>query len=366
MTTKDTVGYTLSGGNAHALDLLEQALHQFRCFADNPLATAEAALAEAPDLVMAQVLRAWLYLLSSEAAAVAPAREALAAARELPHNEREAWHLRAIAQLCDGHWRAAALTLEDLSVHYPLDALALQAGQQLDFFVGDARMLRDRIARALPAWSATLPGWHAVLGMQAFGLEETGDYARAERLGRQAVDLQPRDAWAQHAVAHVLEMQGRRDEGIEWMRGNEGWQTDNFLAVHNWWHLALFHIEFDLNVIAGLMAVIGYSLNDSIVISDRLRDLLGSRTRMGIHECSDVAIKATFSRTMITSGTTLFTVGALLLFGGDALYGFSFTLFAGILVGTISSITVASTVQELLGLSPQAYQKKEEELAEAA
>ena len=84
MTTKDTVGYTLSGGNAHALDLLEQALHQFRCFADNPLATAEAALAEAPDLVMAQVLRAWLYLLSSEAAGVAPAREALAAARELP------------------------------------------------------------------------------------------------------------------------------------------------------------------------------------------------------------------------------------------------------------------------------------------
>ncbi|MBE0587428.1 MAG: tetratricopeptide repeat protein, partial [Hydrogenophaga sp.] len=104
MTTKDTVGYTLSGGNAHAQNLLEQALHQFRCFADNPLATAEAALAEAPDLVMAQVLRAWLYLLSSEAAAAAPAREALAAGRELPHNEREAWHLRAIAQLCDGQW----------------------------------------------------------------------------------------------------------------------------------------------------------------------------------------------------------------------------------------------------------------------
>jgi preprotein translocase subunit SecF len=128
--------------------------------------------------------------------------------------------------------------------------------------------------------------------------------------------------------------------------------------------LALFNIEFDLNVIAGLMAVIGYSLNDSIVISDRLRDLLSSRTKMGIHECSDVAIKATFSRTMITSGTTLFTVGALLLFGGDALYGFAFTLFAGIMVGTLSSITVASTVQELLGLSPLAYQKKDEDLTD--
>lgn len=239
---KDTLGLKISGGNARAIDLLEQALYEFRCFAGNPVATAEAALAEAPDLVMAQVLRAWLYLLSSEAGAVAPAREALAAARELPHNEREAWHLRAIAQLCDGQWRAAGLTMEDLSAHYPLDALALQAGQQIDFFVGDSRMLRDRIARALPAWSAGMPGWHAVLGMMAFGLEETGDYLRAERLGRQAVDLQPNDAWAQHAVAHVLEMQGRRDEGIEWMRGNEGWQTDSFLAVHNWWHLALHHL----------------------------------------------------------------------------------------------------------------------------
>ena len=62
---------------------------------------------------------------------------------------------------------------------------------------------------------------------------------------------------------------------------------------------------------------------------------------------------------MITSGTTLFTVGALLLFGGDALYGFAFTLFAGVLVGTVSSITIASTVQELLGLSTAAYDKKQ-------
>ena len=121
--------------------------------------------------------------------------------------------------------------------------------------------------------------------------------------------------------------------------------------------LAWLGIEFDLNVLAGLMAVIGYSLNDSIVISDRLRELLQSKAVSDIYSCSDRAIKATFSRTLITSGTTLFTVGALLLFGGAALYGFSFTLFVGILVGTISSITIASTVQELLGLSVSAYEK---------
>ena len=123
--------------------------------------------------------------------------------------------------------------------------------------------------------------------------------------------------------------------------------------------LALLQIEFDLNIIAGLMAVIGYSLNDSIVISDRLRDLLQAKVEPDIYACSDRAIKATFSRTLITSGTTLFTVGALLLFGGSALYGFSLTLFIGILVGTLSSITIASTVQELLGLSTQAYGKEQ-------
>lgn len=239
---RDAVGYPLSGCNAQALDLIERARHEFRCYAGDPLATAEAALAVAPELVMAHVLRAWLLLLSTEAPAVPVAAQAMASARHLPHDEREALHLRAIELLCKGRWRAAGLVLEELSASYPLDALALQAGQQIDFFCGDTRMLRDRLLAAMPAWSDAVPGWHAVLGMLAFGLEENGDYARAERLGRRAVELEPRDAWAQHAVAHVLEMQGRRDEGVHWMQGNPGWQQDSFLAVHNWWHLALHHL----------------------------------------------------------------------------------------------------------------------------
>ena len=138
----------------------------------------------------------------------------------------------------------ASRVLEDLTIDYPRDLLALQVGHQLDFFRGDARMLRDRIARALPAWSPEVPGYHAVLGMHAFGLEEAGQYAEAELSGRKAVELEPRDAWAQHAVAHVMEMQGRQREGIEWMRDNtDGWSRESFFAVHNWWHLALYHLD---------------------------------------------------------------------------------------------------------------------------
>jgi len=170
------------------------------------------------------------------------ARGIHASIKDLEMTAREAGHVAALGRLVGGEWNGAGETLAAVARDFPRDALALQAGHQIDFFTGNAPMLRDRIARVLPAWSRHVPGWHAVLGMQAFGLEETGDYARAERLGREAVELEPRDAWAQHAVAHVLEMQGRRDEGIEWMLGNEGWQSDSFLAVHNWWHLALHHL----------------------------------------------------------------------------------------------------------------------------
>lgn len=240
---KDTHGYHLTGCNTQALALLERGLEQFRCFRNDPLASVDAALEASPELVMGHVLRAWLYLLSSEGSAIPVARAALESARALPHNDREARHLQALALLVAGQMQQAGRSLEDLSIDYPHDILALQAGQQLDFFSGDARMLRDRIARVFPAWSPEVPGYHALLGMYAFGLEETGDYRLAERLGRQAVALEPCDAWAQHAVAHVLEMQGRREEGIVWMRGNRGWQEDNMLAVHNWWHLALYHLE---------------------------------------------------------------------------------------------------------------------------
>lgn len=89
-----------------------------------------------------------------------------------------------------------------------------------------------------------MPGYHALLSMHAFGLEECGDYARAEATGRQSVELEPRDGWGQHAVAHVMEMQNRTADGIAWMRANPAaWSTDSFFAVHNWWHLALYHLD---------------------------------------------------------------------------------------------------------------------------
>lgn len=243
---QDSVGYKTSGASAASLATLEQGLHELRCYIGDPVATVERALAESPELVMGHVLHAYLHLLGTEPAGLALARSAIEAAQTLPANDRERRHLQAVRHLTENRWRDAGLILEDLSVDYPRDGLALQAGHLIDFYVGDSRMLRDRIARALPSWGKGIPGYHAVLSMYAFGLEETGDYARAEEHGRSSVELEPRDGWGQHAVAHVMEMEGRRREGIAWMRANQdAWSRDSFFAVHNWWHLALYHLGLD-------------------------------------------------------------------------------------------------------------------------
>jgi hypothetical protein len=267
MTLEDANGHAVSGATAAGLDHLEIALHDFRCYSGDPLASLDAALADAPEMPMAHLFKAWLHLLGTEPAGTAVARMALQHAQALPMNERERAHAAAVDQLVQGRWRAAGRVLEDLNLAWPLDTLALQAGHQVDYFTGDSRMLHDRIARALPAWSRHTTGYHAVLGMMAFGLEETGRYGRAESLGRQSVALEPRDGWGQHAVAHVMEMQNRRAEGVAWMRENvAGWSEGSFFAVHNWWHLALFHLGLDqvdevlalldLRVLGGQSAVV--------------------------------------------------------------------------------------------------------------
>lgn len=244
MTHTDFRGLVVTGADAGGIALYEQALAELQLYRADPLATIEAAIAAAPGFAMAHAMKAWLNLMGTEPSGLAPAREAAAAAAALAATERERGHVAALSHLLDGRWHAAGRVLEDVAIAHPRDALALVVGHQIDFYTGRARMLRDRIARALPHWDGDLPNRHTILGMHAFGLEECGDYARAEAQGRRAVEADRRDGWAQHAVAHVMEMQNRTSEGIAWMEGNvDGWSGDSFLQVHNWWHLALYYLE---------------------------------------------------------------------------------------------------------------------------
>lgn len=121
---------------------------------------------------------------------------------------------------------------------------------------------------------------------------------------------------------------------------------------------AATQMEFNLTVLAAVLAIMGYSLNDSIIIADRIREILISKPTKSIQEINNEAIAATFSRTMVTSGTTLITVGALWIMGGGPLEGFSIAMFIGILTGTWSSVSVGTTLPELFGLNPSHYMPK--------
>jgi tetratricopeptide (TPR) repeat protein len=244
MPVKDHLDLTLSGADAASAASYEKALHELQCFIGDPVATIDAAIGESPDFVMAHVFKGYLYGLSTDHEATPIVKACHEAAAKLPATGREKGHVAALGHLAEGRWHEAGRVLEDVTIDEPRDALALLAGHQIDFFTGNSRMLRDRIARAMPAWSNGMTGYHATLAMHAFGLEEMGDYGRAEAEGREAIGLEPRDGWAQHAVAHVMEMQSRQRDGIVWMRSDsDRWTKESFFQVHNWWHLALFHYE---------------------------------------------------------------------------------------------------------------------------
>lgn len=130
--------------------------------------------------------------------------------------------------------------------------------------------------------------------------------------------------------------------------------------------LSLFHIEIDLTIVASLMSVIGYSLNDSIVVSDRIRENFRKIRRGTPYEIFNVSLTQTLHRTLITSGTTLMVILMLFLFGGPVLEGFSLTMLIGVSIGTASSIYVASALALKLGMKREhlIQQKVEKEGAD--
>ena len=266
----DRQGNALSGATADAVEFFDEAVEAFNIYRGDPVALVDGAIAAAPQFAMAHIFRAHLFAVATEPDAAEEARTFVAHAKTLPLNDRESSHIAALGHLLANNWTDAAVALDHHNMRHPHDLVGLQAGHLADFYRGNARNLRDRISRVLPKWSEDRPGYSIVLGMYAFGLEEAGDYSRAEAMGREAVARQPLDCWAHHAVAHVMEMQGRAEDGIGWMQAREPhWSgDDNFFKVHNWWHKALYH--FDLGQSDVVMALYDERIRDgnSIVALD--------------------------------------------------------------------------------------------------
>ena len=127
---------------------------------------------------------------------------------------------------------------------------------------------------------------------------------------------------------------------------------------------SLTGLEFDLTVLAALLAVVGYSLNDTIVVSDRIRENLRKIRRAGPAEVIDISLTETLGRTLVTSLTTLLVLAALALFGGEMIFGFAVALLVGVAVGTYSSMYVAATTLLQLGVSKEDVMVPEREGAD--
>ena len=203
-------------------------------------------LAADPEFALAHCLKGYFAMLLYNQASVPRAVEAarVAHAHSAHATQRERAHVDALDAWIAGDLDRMVAIWEQILAEHPTDVLALRLAHFNNFWLGRPQEMAASVERVLPKWGRELPGYGTLLACRAFALEECGDYAGAEPAGRAAVEIDPADVWGTHAVAHIMEMQGRHQEGIAWLdRLERHWVGGNNLLHHLWWHRALFHLE---------------------------------------------------------------------------------------------------------------------------
>jgi hypothetical protein len=242
----DRTGTLLTTDSADAAAAFDAAVASFVGWRTDVMAHLDAAIDADPGFALPHAVKGILTT-GLRKSALRPAAMALrdkARAARPPQTERERRYLAALDAALEGRITAAAAEYEAIALAVPHDLLALRLSQFELFWIGEVAWMRDISERAAPAWRESDPGYGSYLAIRAFGLEENGAYAEAERHGCEAVARDPSDPWAAHAVAHVLVMQGRLRDGVDFLGGLTGnWGAVNHMRHHNWWHLALFHVE---------------------------------------------------------------------------------------------------------------------------
>jgi tetratricopeptide (TPR) repeat protein len=242
---RDAQGYEAAGATREAIALYDQAVRCHGLAHGDLLGLYDAARAAAPAFVMPILGKAWAFAMARDPMLARRAGELIESAATVPMGEREAGHLAALRDTTSGDLEAAVLILDRHLMRFPRDILAHEMALFLDLYLGRPRWMRDRIARALPLWSAETPNHAALMSFHAFGCEENGDYARAEEESRAVLEREPASHFAHHTVSHVMEMTGRPEDGLGWMAAREAsWASaEHPNQVHLWWHRALFHLE---------------------------------------------------------------------------------------------------------------------------
>ncbi|NRG16332.1 tetratricopeptide repeat protein [Rhizobiales bacterium] len=248
MTVTDQYGYEITLSDPDALGSWHATNRAFLAHGADTPAHIGKTLELAPDFAMGHAAHGLFCLLLGRRELVTSAekdwRLADQGRRAKGVTEREAAIVDALRDWLDGYPTRAASRLDAALAAHPADALLLKLIHAIRFVLGDAAGMRSSIERVIGSYGPDHIAAGYVHGCHAFALEETGDYAAAERIGRMAVEMAPDDAWGLHAVAHVLDMTGRFDDGRIWLETNSnGWAHCNNFRYHCWWHLALMHLD---------------------------------------------------------------------------------------------------------------------------
>ena len=245
---KDTYELPISTSTVAAGDAFNRALVAFAGFDADVVERVQAVQKADPAFALGHCLWGYVMMLAYSRAALPVAEEAArtAAAHAAGATPREQAHVRALERWVAGDVDGALREWEAILATSPRDLLALRLAHANYFWAGRGAEMRPSLERVASRWGDRDSGFLACL---AFALEETGDYEAAERTGRRAVELDPTEVWGAHAVAHVLEMQRRSEEGVAWLAGLEpNWNGKGAFLHHLWWHRAMFHLarrEFD-------------------------------------------------------------------------------------------------------------------------
>ena len=238
---KDAQGLEVTTNSPTTIAAIDRFCSQSLSYGNNAEVILQGIAAD-PDCAIANAHAAAHYLSLESAAARAQAMPYLQAAKKYlaAANEREQLYVWAIEAWAMGNVDRAIAYHEEIAQKFPRDLVSVQRGQYHYFYLGNKEGLLQIAAKVLSANRE-----HYIYGMVAFGLEQCHRLQEAEAMGRQAVAMNRHDPWAQHAVAHVMEAQGRVAEGIAWMESLcDTWENCNsMLYTHNWWHVALYYLE---------------------------------------------------------------------------------------------------------------------------
>src|SRR5262252_4068647 len=214
--------------------------------ADTPARLTSVLEADA-EFALAHCMQGYFAMMAYKQASVPIAVQAVRTAASLAAGvtPRERGHIAALTAWVEGDLDRTIAWWESILSQHPLDVVAFRLAHFANFWLGRPQDMVSSVERVMPAWSEDTPGYASILACHCFAHEEAGHYRAAEPSGRRAIELDPGDLWAAHAVAHVLEMQGRRSEGIEWLSTlAPNWEGSHNLQHHLWWHLALFKLEY--------------------------------------------------------------------------------------------------------------------------